>query len=101
MPELEIPISRPQRWDVRFGRTSERHADQLLRIEPFRSIDASAFPPSLPLRGILLGDTRLVPYQPGDIIVREGDHGNSAFLVITGSVRVLLDRLDPELLGRD
>src|SRR5688500_4219155 len=100
MPELEIAIPRPQRWDVPFGEMSERDVDRLLAIEPFRSIDASAFPPSLPLRGILLGDARLVRYEVGDIVVREGDYGHSAFMVLAGSVRVVLERLNPELLGR-
>ncbi len=100
MPELEIAIPRPQRWDEPFGPMSERDVDELLRIEPFCSIDPSAFPPSLPLRDILLGDTRIVRYQPGDVIVREGDYGNSAFLILSGTVRVVLERLDPILLGR-
>ncbi|HJQ80607.1 MAG TPA: cyclic nucleotide-binding domain-containing protein [Lacipirellulaceae bacterium] len=100
MPELEIAIPRPQRWDVPFGEMCERDVDRLLAIEPFRSIDASAFPPSLPLRGILLGDARLVRYEVGDIVVREGDYGHSAFMVLAGSVRVVLERLNPELLGR-
>src|SRR6185295_4196202 len=30
-----------------------------------------------------------------------GDYGNSAFLVLSGSVRVMLERLDPTLLGRE
>jgi Fe-S-cluster-containing dehydrogenase component/CRP-like cAMP-binding protein len=101
MPELEIAISRPQRWDEPFGAMTETDATALMRIEPFRSIDASAFPPTVPLRGILLGDTRIVRYEAGDLIVREGDYGNSAFLVLSGSVRVALERLKPELLGRD
>jgi Fe-S-cluster-containing dehydrogenase component/CRP-like cAMP-binding protein len=101
MPELEIAIPRPQRWDVPFGQMSETDVDQLLRVEPFRNIDSSSFPPTLPLRGILLGDTRLVHYQAGDVVVRDGDYGHSAFLVLAGSVRVILERLDPALLGRD
>jgi Fe-S-cluster-containing dehydrogenase component/CRP-like cAMP-binding protein len=101
MPELEIAIPRPQRWDEPFGDMTEREVDHLLRIEPFRSIDAASFPPSLPLRGILLGDTRIVSYEPGDVIVREGDYGNSAFLVLAGDVRVVLERLEPKFLGRD
>jgi Fe-S-cluster-containing dehydrogenase component/CRP-like cAMP-binding protein len=100
MPELEIAISRPQRWDVPFGEMAERDIDRLLTIEPFRSIDASVFPPSLPLRGILRGDARLVRFETGDIVVREGDYGHSAFLVLAGTVRVVLERLSPELLGR-
>jgi Fe-S-cluster-containing dehydrogenase component/CRP-like cAMP-binding protein len=101
MPELEIAIPRPQRWDEPFGRMTDGDADQLLRMEPFRGIDAQAFPPSVPLRGILQGDTRIMRYEPGDLIVREGDYGNSAFLVLLGSVRVVLERLDPKLLGRE
>jgi Fe-S-cluster-containing dehydrogenase component/CRP-like cAMP-binding protein len=100
MPELEIAIPRPQRWDVPFGPMTEKDVDRLLAIEPFRRIDPSAFPPTVPLRGILSGDTRLGHYQSGDVVVREGDYGNSAFLVLTGSVRVMLERLDPALLGR-
>jgi Fe-S-cluster-containing dehydrogenase component/CRP-like cAMP-binding protein len=98
---MELAITRPQRWNEPFGEMSERDVDQLLRIEPFRSIDASAFPPSLPLQGILSGDTRLVRFEPGDVVVREGDYGNSAFLILDGTVRVMLERLDPRLLGRD
>jgi Fe-S-cluster-containing dehydrogenase component/CRP-like cAMP-binding protein len=98
---LEIAIQRPQRWDEPFGEMTDRDVDALLRIEPFRSIDADSFPASLSLRGILLGDTRIVRYQAGDVIVREGDYGHSAFLVLAGTVRVALERLDPKLLGRD
>ncbi len=101
MTELDIAIPRPQRWDVPFGAMTERDMDQLLRIEPFRSIDASAFPPALPLRGIITGDMRIGHYQSGDVVVREGDYGNSAFFILFGSVRVVLERLDPTLLGRE
>jgi Fe-S-cluster-containing dehydrogenase component/CRP-like cAMP-binding protein len=101
MPELEIAIPRPQRWDVPFGRMTDSDIDRLLAIEPFRSIDVSAFPPTVPLRGILMGDARIGHYQAGDVVVREGDYGNSAFLVLAGSVRVMLERLDPTLLGRE
>lgn len=101
MPELEIAIPRPQRWDEPFGEMTAQDVDVLLRVEPFRSIDAGAFPPALPLRGILQGDTRVMRYDTGDLIVREGDYGHSAFLVLAGSVRVVLERLNPAFLGRD
>jgi Fe-S-cluster-containing dehydrogenase component/CRP-like cAMP-binding protein len=101
MTELEIAITRPQRWDVPFGQMTDTDVDRMLATEPFRSIDASAFPLTVPLRGILLGDTRIGNYQAGDVVVREGDYGNSAFLVLSGSVRVMLERLDPALLGRE
>jgi Fe-S-cluster-containing dehydrogenase component/CRP-like cAMP-binding protein len=101
MTEVEIAVPRPQRWDEPFGEMTERDVDMLLRTEPFRSIDVSAFPLTVPLRGILAGDTRIVRYENGDVIVREGDYGNSAFLVMAGSVRVVLERLDPALLGRE
>jgi Fe-S-cluster-containing dehydrogenase component/CRP-like cAMP-binding protein len=101
MPELEVAVTRPQRWNEPFGVMPDAAIDRLLRVEPFRSIDAAAFPPSLPLREILRGDMRLVNYETGDVIVREGDYGNSAFLILAGTVRVVLERLDPKLLGRE
>jgi Fe-S-cluster-containing dehydrogenase component/CRP-like cAMP-binding protein len=102
MPELQVAIPRPKRWAVPFGdATSEAAVDQLLAIEPFRSIDANAFPPSLSLRDILRGDTRMVTFESGDLIVREGDYGHSAFLILAGNVRVCAERLNPELLGRE
>src|SRR5690242_238806 len=99
MPPFEIAVPRPQRWNEPFGEMTERDVDRLLRVEPFRNIDASAFPTSLPLRGILLGDARINWYEPGDVVVREGDYGNSAFLILSGTVRVVLERLDPKILG--
>jgi Fe-S-cluster-containing dehydrogenase component/CRP-like cAMP-binding protein len=101
MPPLEIAVPRPERWDVPFDeRMSERDVERLLSIEPFRRADAGMFPANLPLTGILRNDTRIVHFEPGDLVVREGDYGNSAFMVLTGKVRVALERLDPRLLGR-
>lgn len=98
---MEVAVSRPQRWDVPFGEPLRDDAvDRLLSIEPFASIDAASFPASLPLREILRNDARLQHYAPGDIIVREGDYGNSAFLILAGRVRVVLAGLAPEVLGR-
>lgn len=98
---MEVAVSRPERWDVPFGEPLRDEAvDRLLSIEPFASIDAASFPASLPLREILRNDARLQHYAPGDIIVREGDYGSSAFLILTGRVRVVLAGLAPEALGR-
>lgn len=98
---MEVAVSRPERWDVPFGEPLRDDAiDRLLAVEPFASIDAASFPASLPLREILRNDARLQHYAPGDIIVREGDYGSSAFLILTGRVRVVLAGLAPEVLGR-
>jgi Fe-S-cluster-containing dehydrogenase component/CRP-like cAMP-binding protein len=74
--------------------------EQLLAIEPFASMDEEAFPKQLPLRGILRNDMRIIRYQTGDLIVREGDYGSSAFLILDGRVRVALRSFSPEMLGR-
>ncbi|NOZ40186.1 MAG: cyclic nucleotide-binding domain-containing protein [Planctomycetes bacterium] len=101
MPQSEVTASRPQRWDVPFGDAMrEEDVDQLLQIEPFLGMDAERFPAALPLRGILQNDTRVNHYQDGAIIVREGDYGGSAFLVVQGKARVVLAGLDSDVLGR-
>ncbi len=99
--QIEIAVTRPHRWDVPFGDAMrEADVDELLKVEPFASIDAERFPTAIPLRGILKNDTRVSSYQDGDIVVREGDYGHSAFLILSGTVSVVLEGLDPEALGR-
>ncbi len=101
MADMEVAVMRPQRWDAPFGDAMrEIDVDRLLTVEPFRGIDPAIFPPSLPLRDILKNDARLVRFAPGDVIVREGDYGSSAFLILRGRVRVVLAGLSPETLGR-
>ena len=104
-------IPRPKRWDIPFSQ--EREGDRLvtdddvnrlLGISPFCDLDIAGFKRSLPLRGILKNDTRFLDCETGDIIVREGDWGNSAFFILSGSVRVELvssaSSLSPSILGR-
>lgn len=101
MVDMEVAVVRPQRWDAPFGDAMrDADVDGLLTVAPFRDMDPARFPPSLPLRDILKNDARLVRYAPGDIIVREGDYGSSAFLILRGRVRVVLSGLSAETLGR-
>lgn len=67
---------------------------------PFAAMRDSIFTAAMPLQGILRNDCRIRRCQSGEIVVREGDYGNSAFLVLSGSVRVSLDKLSPEQVGR-
>ena len=85
MVDMEVAVARPQRWDAPFGPDmTDASADSLLAVEPFCSINPEAFPPTLPLRELLRNDVRVLHYAPGDVIVREGDYGSSAFLILAG-----------------
>jgi Fe-S-cluster-containing dehydrogenase component/CRP-like cAMP-binding protein len=100
-PEGGTRIPRPRRWAVPFSdKMTDEGVASLLALEPFAKIDPARFPPRLPLQGVLKNDTRIRHFEKGDIIVREGDYGNSAFLILYGSVRVVLDSLPAEMLGR-
>ena len=94
-------IARQKKWDQAFGEdmTSE-DVDALLKLEPFKSIAEEKLSRAKeggdkdPLKGIkdiLLHETRIVDYQPNEIVVRQGDYGGSAFLVISGQVLPLYD----------
>ena len=95
-------MERPRRWDKPFDPAmSDGVVDVLMARPEFASIAADRFPAAAPLRGILQNDCRIVTYAPGDIVVREGDYGNSAFLVLTGALRVVLPPgLPRQVLGR-
>ena len=101
MSAMNVGVRRPQRWDSPFGDDmSEQLVAQLLTLPPFVHMDPARFPEGCPLIGVLRSDARINSYRSGDIVVREGDYGNSAFIILKGSVRVMLASLPENLLGR-
>src|SRR5438105_14436139 len=102
MASSRTTLERPQRWDAAFDpQMTEADVDRLLSIPPFSKMRPESFPPRLQLRDILKHDTSIRKYRKGEIVVRQGDYGNSAFLVISGNVRVVLrPGLPPSVLGR-
>jgi len=94
-------MNRPHRWDVPFDSgMTDADIESLMSTPEIANVKSELFPAHIPLHGILKNDARIVSYQPGDIVFREGDYGNSAFLILTGAVRVVLSHLPRELLGR-
>ena len=94
-------IQRPRRWDSPFGEMSKEQVEQVLSSEPFCKMDRSRFPKNLPLEEIIRNDSRIVKFDDNQIIVRSGDYGSSAFLILNGDVRVILPPgLPEEWLGR-
>lgn len=89
-----------------FGNSLDRRmrakdVERILEVPPFSTIDETKFPASKPLRELLQGDARLRTYMPGDIIVRRGDYGTSAYFILRGTVRVVLgNEIDEQALGR-
>jgi Fe-S-cluster-containing dehydrogenase component len=95
-------IEKPQRWDQPLDpQATDDIASKLMQVEPFASMDESAFSKNIPLRGILKNDCRLIEFNKGDIIVREGDYGSSAFLIVDGEALVSLKKIPQSVLGRD
>ncbi len=92
---------RPARWDEPFDAdVTPEKVERILTLPPFDRLDPQRFPRHLPLAGILRNDTRLLTLKQDQIVVREGDYGNSAFLVLEGTARVVLESLPREVLGR-
>jgi Fe-S-cluster-containing dehydrogenase component/CRP-like cAMP-binding protein len=91
-------MKRLGRWDKPLSDdTTDTVVDRLLSLVPFRDMNPESFPLSAPLRDLLKNDTRVRRYRKGEIVVREGDFGSSAFMVIDGAVQVVLasDPLPP------
>ena len=102
MPAAPTILERPQRWDAAFDpEMTDAEVGRLLATAPFSQMDAEKFPKRTPLREILRNDTRILRFRKGEIIVRQGDYGSSAFLILQGAARVVLKPdLAPSLLGR-
>ncbi|NND82205.1 MAG: cyclic nucleotide-binding domain-containing protein [Gammaproteobacteria bacterium] len=95
-------VDRPKRWQTPFGPDmSDVDIDRILASKPFSSMDQDKFPASTSLRDIIRFDARIIRAEPGQIILREGEYGNSAFAILSGQVQIVLgDGLPPNLLGR-
>jgi len=102
MPAAPLILDRPQRWDASFDpEMSQAAVDRLLLLAPFKEMKSEKFPKRVSLRDILLHDTRLRRFRAGEIVVRAGDYGTSAFLILSGTIRVVLGPdLPASVLGR-
>lgn len=101
-PDALTPVARPKRWDRPFGADmTENRVAELSERPEFQETDATRFPPSVPLFGIIANDMRVVSFSPGQLVLREGDYGHSAFLVLSGQLRaVIKPGLSDDVLGR-
>ncbi len=102
MDTVHFVIDKPERWDSSFDPDmSEPDVNRLMEIRPFSEMDVNKFSKRTPLRGILKNDARIRRFKNGEIIVRAGDYGSSAFLVLSGNARVVLNPgLPAAMLGR-
>jgi Fe-S-cluster-containing dehydrogenase component/CRP-like cAMP-binding protein len=89
-----VKIDRPVRWDHPLDpEMLSRDIGWMLEHPPFSTMNREVFPSHSSLEDVLRHDCRLLRFEPGDIVVREGDYGGSAFLVLRGSVRAFLESL--------
>jgi Fe-S-cluster-containing dehydrogenase component/CRP-like cAMP-binding protein len=102
MPVTASMLERPDRWDAAFDpEMTDADVDRLLSIPPFSKMSPANFPKRTPLREILRNDTKIRRFLPNELIVRVGDYGTSAFLILNGKARVVLKpELPPSMLGR-
>ncbi|MCA9194658.1 MAG: cyclic nucleotide-binding domain-containing protein [Planctomycetales bacterium] len=89
-----ISVERPDRWDHPLDPgISDQTLDWLSVQHPFARMDADRFARTAPLRDVLKNDCRLLEFEKGDIVFREGQYGGSAYLVLEGEVRIFLSSL--------
>jgi Fe-S-cluster-containing dehydrogenase component/CRP-like cAMP-binding protein len=102
MAEAQQPVTvpKPGQWDSAFdANMSASDVQKLKTIAPFRSMDPESFPANASLDDILANETRIRSIKKGGIIIRQGDYGSSAFLILSGSVSTVFDIPD-STLGR-
>jgi Fe-S-cluster-containing dehydrogenase component/CRP-like cAMP-binding protein len=89
-----IAIDRPVRWDHPLDPGMlTRDISWMLDQPPFSEMNRDVFPSHSSLEDVLRHDSRILRFDPGDIVIREGDYGGSAYLVLRGSVQVFLESL--------
>jgi len=104
LEETSNLIDRPQRWDVPYADElsgSEMSAELVAELleGPLKQLkdERNRFPSDQGVDGILRYDTRILTFQKGELIVREGEYGNSAFMILKGGVNIVLAQLPSHL----
>ena len=88
------------RDDERFDpELSEKEIDRIMSVEAFKSMDQDRFPPGNSLRNIIAYDTAVRHFSKGEIIIRQGDYGLTAFYIMSGAVQVDIGNLPMSVLG--
>ncbi len=99
MLEPEILDERNRRWDEPFGETplDDKTVARVLSLPDFKIVAADDFPEWLPLASIIANDGRLRSFDRGEIIIRNGDYGNSLFVIMKGEVVGLASSSEDDL----
>lgn len=97
-------VRRKTQADVAFDEgMDDAIVDELVAAPAFETLDPK-YRNSPGFRKTLQAHARVVDVQRGDIVVREGDWGNSAFFIVSGQIAVEIEPpesgMPPELLGR-
>jgi Fe-S-cluster-containing dehydrogenase component/CRP-like cAMP-binding protein len=92
----EVLEERSRRWDEPFGDAplDAETVAYILSLPAFANVDLSEFQPWLPLDQIIANDGRLRRVQPGEVILRKGDYGNSLFVILEGGVIALPSKIE-------
>jgi CRP-like cAMP-binding protein len=95
-------LQRPKRWDSPFSEDiTIDDVNRLLGLAPFKDMTKGSFPRNASLADILQNDGRMRTFKDGEIIVRQGDYGTSAFMVLSGAAEVVISPdLPPSVVGR-
>lgn len=100
----ESDVRRKTQSDIAFDEGLDEAAiDELVAASAFETLDPE-YRQSDRFRATLKAHARIVDVQPADIVVREGDWGNSAFFILSGRIAVEIEPpesgMPQEMLGR-
>ncbi|MAV34304.1 MAG: hypothetical protein CMJ59_02490 [Planctomycetaceae bacterium] len=100
----DTDVRRKTQSDVAFDEGLDEAAiDELVSASAFETLDPE-YRQSARFRATLKAHARVVDVQPGDLVVREGDWGNSAFFILSGKIAVEIEPpesgMPQEMLGR-
>jgi len=88
--ETSIQIDKPERWDHAFDpNMTDADVQEVLTCQAFSPIEQKKFPKTMPLDAIIRNDGAIRHYEPGDILIKEGEYGQTAFFILSGEVVVL------------
>jgi len=91
-------VRRPKRWDNPFSKDmSDAIVARVLSTKALSHLETDNFSDGLPLNGIIANDTRIVHFKAGEVIIRKGEYGGSAFLTLSGEAAIIKGEFEFEI----
>lgn len=87
-----IKIEKPQRWDYPYDPfIYEQDIEEIISCQLLSRVNQIHFPEKLSLKTIIKNDAAIQYFNPGEVIYKNGEYGQTAYILLQGEIAMSQD----------